>query len=138
MTGLQIPESFPLSALVGQQITQVCIGVGQVQLHFYKLTAGSPPQRWEPGARIDIEAGFELAMPGADVLIVQNEEISMHGGLLSGLLNDNVSSVSRLAQNELALSFSSDAKLRLLTDAQGFESYHLHVEGESVDVTRPG
>jgi len=61
----------------------------------------------------------------------------MQAGSLAVLLQKEVVSVERLADNELLLIFATDAELRLLTDAAGFESYHVHIDGDSVDVTAP-
>lgn len=137
MAGLSIPNDFPLQALVGQEVTQVCVGLGQIQLHFYSPIAGSEPRQWEPGARLDFEAGCELAKAGADKRLVKGDELASEGGQLCLLLGDTVSSVAPLERNELLIGFISGAYLQLLTDPVGFESYHLHIAGESVDVTKP-
>lgn len=137
MAGLQIPDDFPLPALVGQEVTQICLGIGQIQLHFYSPIAGANPKRWEPGARIDVEAGYELGIHGRDVCVVRTDEIASQGGQLGLLLGDTVASVARLERNELLVRFSSEICLKLLTDQEGFESYHLHIAGQSVDVTKP-
>ena len=52
------------------------------------------------------------------------------------LLGHTVVAVDRRPNNELLLTFSYEAKLLLTVDEQGFESYHLHVDGDSVDVTK--
>lgn len=137
MVGLSIPDDFPLLALVGQEVTQICLGIGQTQLHFYAPIADSNPQRWEPGARIDIEAGYEFGMHGIDACVVRNDELASKGGQLGMLLGDKVVSVERLERNEILVRFASAAFLQLLTDQEGFESYHLSIAGESVDVTKP-
>lgn len=138
MGGLSIPDDFPLLALVGQEVTQVCIGLSQVQLHFYQPISGSAFQRrWEPGASVCVEAGYELQMPGADAHLVRHDLLAKQGGQLTGLLGDTVAAVSQIDQNELVIQFTSNARLRLLTDQSGFESYHLHIAGETVDVTKP-
>lgn len=136
MVGLSIPSDFPLSSLVGQELTQVCIGAYHVRLSFYrqsKSPAALP--KWEPGAAIDIEAGFELRSPGKDPQCATNDNIGETAGCLTTLLQHAINSITQLPNNELLLVFSSDVELRLLTDPIGFESYHLHVDGQSVDVT---
>ncbi len=47
MAALQMPDDFPLLDLVGQEVTQICLGIGQIQLHFYAPIASSNPKRWE-------------------------------------------------------------------------------------------
>lgn len=136
MAKISIPEDFPLQALVGQEVTQVCVGLAQIQLHFYSPVAGSEPKRWEPGARVDIEAGCELGMAGADRLLVKGDELARHGGQLCALLGDTVTSLARLERNELLIRFTSGAHVHLFTDPVGFESYHLCIKGEMVHVTK--
>lgn len=135
MAALQMPDDFPLLDLVGQEVTQICIGSGQIQLHFYGPIADSNSKRWEPGARIDIEAGYEFGLPVRDVCVVRNEEFASQGGRLGLLLGDTVVVVSRSERNELLIRFASGAYLKLLNDQDGLESYHLHIAGQSVDVT---
>ena len=137
MAGLLIPEDFPLTKLEGQEVTQVCIGLNQVQLHFYRPVASASKPQWEPGARIEIEAGFVLRQPNLEERCVYKNPIGKLCGQLTVLLGETVTSVSRLDRNELLIQFSTKIELQLLTDEQGFESYHLHIEGNSVDVTKP-
>jgi hypothetical protein len=136
MAGLSIPDDFPLQALVGQEVTQVCLGVSQVQIHFYAPMVDSKPQRWEPGAQICIEAGYEFGLHSRDKCVVQNNQLASKGGQLGVLLGDTVVSVERLERNELLVRFASDAFLQLLTGQDGFESYHLYIAGESIDITK--
>ncbi len=135
MAALQMPDDFPLLDLVGQEVTQICLGIGQIQLHFYAPIASSNPKRWEPGARVDIEAGYEFGLPGSDACVVRNEEFASQGGRLGLLLGDTVVAVSRSERNELLMRFASGACLKLLNDQDGLESYHLLIGGQSVDVT---
>ncbi len=138
MTDLSIPEDFPLSKLVAQELTQVCIGTHHVRLNFYRLTsppAGSPP--WQPGAAIDIEAGFELREAGVAAHTASNESLGSQAGYLTSLLAQSIAAVDRLPENELLLVFSNGAELQLFTDSGGYESYHVHIEGQSIDVTAP-
>ena len=137
MQGLSIPDDFPLDAFVGQEVSQLRIGVGQVELSFYRPLPHTDPSRWEPGGRIDIEAGFILQVPGSEEQIVRPPRFPKDSGVLTVQLQDLVSSIERLKGNELQLKFSSGVSLRLLTDPQGYESYHLHAAGDSVDVTKP-
>jgi hypothetical protein len=138
MPDLSIPEDFPVSKLVAQELTQVCIGTHHVRLNFYRLkdpAAGPPP--WQPGASIDVEAGFELRQAGVAPHIASNENLGSQAGCLTSLLAQSIGSVERLPENELLLVFLNGAELQLFTDPSGYESYHLHIEGQSVDVTAP-
>ena len=136
MVGLSIPEDFPLSNLVAQELTQVCIGAYHVRMNFYRPMASSAlQQQWEPGASIDIEAGYEFHEIGVPVQSALNENLGAKAGCLTTLLGQHIVSVERLSENELLLVFSSGSKLQLLTDPVGYESYHIHIDGETVDVT---
>ena len=66
MVGLSIPDDFPLSSLITQELVQVCIGPHQVQLRFDQVskTVISLQPQWEPGAAIDIELVLNFVVPG--------------------------------------------------------------------------
>lgn len=136
MPPLDIPPGFPLLAILGQEVTQVCIGQSHVRLGFYKVAdAASVPKKWKPGANIDIEAGFELQEPNGEFQSATGNLFGTRAGCLTSLLGQTVTACERLERNELLLGFSSGASLCLLTGLVGLESYHLHIEGQSVDVT---
>lgn len=128
----EIPSKFPLSDLLSQELTQICIGIGEISLYFYKKSA--MPGQWEPGATITIEAGFELTHNGSVVCRTSDNKIGLSAGGLTSLLRQTVASVNRLPKGELLLAFSSNLDLRLIIDTQGFESYHLSINGEVIDV----
>ncbi len=137
MAGLSIPQDFPLDALVGQELRQVCIGRHHLRLSFIRLrgvVAGVP--KYEDGAHIDVEAGFRLLTASGQVVIAANSDLAAGTAGLTQLLEQTVTSLQRLPNNELRLQFCDNSALVLLVDSQGFESYHLHVDGESVDVTK--
>ncbi len=133
MSSLNIPESFPLLKLVAQELTQVSIGVHHVRLNFYNPDE-SVTGKWKPGAAIDFEAGFELREEGAAIQSALNKNLRSKAGCLTILLGQSIVSVKKLAKNELLLVFSNGVSIQLLTDSIGFESYHLHVDEQSVDV----
>ena len=135
MTSRTALSDFPFAELVGQEVTQLCLGIGQVQLHFYR-PKDTRPQAWEPGARIDIEAGYKLKATERGAHRVEQRDFKEHAGNLSCLLGERVNQVRFLSENELLLSFSGGFTVRLLTDLQGFESYHLHLKRDSLTLTR--
>lgn len=138
MAGFNFPLDYPLASLVGQEVTQVCIGKHHIGINFYKLNSSAGAiNKWRPGASIDIEAGFEFNINGEPQKQGSNENLGEHGGCLTALLGQHIFSVERLLDNGLVIQFSNDATLKLITDEQGFESYHLNVEGETLDVTKP-
>jgi hypothetical protein len=136
MPGWPIPPEYPLTELLGQEVTQVCIGLGQVQIHLYRQPQPGTPDKWKPGARIEAETAFSLGSAGQVPHRIDQQDFCRTGGSLTSLLGQTVIDVRREAGNELQLSFSGGFALILHTDQQGFESYHLHIAGESVTVTR--
>ena len=136
MPGWPIPPEFPLAELLGQEVTQVCFGLGQVQVQLYRQPQPGTPDKWKPGARIDVEAAFSLGQAGTLPHRVEPQDLRQAGGSLTNLLGQTVADVRREAGNELQLVFSGGLALVLHTDQQGFESFHLHIAGESVTVTR--
>jgi len=136
MPGWPIPPEFPLTDLLGQEVTQVCVGLGQIQIHLYKQQQPGAPDKWRPGARIEAEAAFSLGNAGLLPRRVEQQDFRQTGGTLTSLLGQTVIEVRRETGNELQLVFSGGQALVLHTDPQGFESYHLYIAGESVTVTR--
>ncbi|MYM97971.1 hypothetical protein [Duganella vulcania] len=132
MNNLSIPDDFPLDVLLNQELTQICIGSNEIGLRFYQ-TAGDP-HKWKPGASIDIEAGFELFKDGILLCGSFNDRLGFNSGGLTVLLRQSVVALKRLPKNELSLTFSGGFSLNLVTDATGFESYHLQCNEKVVDV----
>ena len=135
MPGWPIPPEFPLSELVGQEVTQVCIGFSQVQVHLYRQPQSGTPDKWQPGARIDVESAFTLEKSDSSYVTVDPKMFKLAGGQLAALLGERITEVVREPKNELRLAFSSGFSLHLHTDPQGFESFHLLIGGESITVT---
>lgn len=137
MGGSSIPEDFPLEEMVSQELTNVSVGRHHVRLLFIRLdsvVAGIP--KYKDGAAIDIEAGFRLETNPGRAIVAENSDLSTGAAALVALLGQTIVSVDRIPNNQLSLVFSSNAVLLLTVDEQGFESYHLHVGGQSVDVTK--
>jgi Family of unknown function (DUF6188) len=135
MTGWSIPPEFPLNELVGQEVTQICIGFAQVQIHFYRQPQSGAPDKWKPGARIDVESAFTLERRGSTLSKVEPQLFKSDGRQLAELLGETVVEVHPEPENELLVAFTNEFALRLHTDPQGFESFHLQVGGESITVT---
>lgn len=129
---LEIPKNFPLGNLISQELTQICIGLGEVSLNFH--TPSSIPGRWELGACITLESGFELSKKGKSICVGVSGSIGASAGGLTSLLGQTIVSVERLPKSELSLSFSNNLNLRLSVNAEGFESYHLSISGDVVDI----
>ena len=139
MLDCQIPPEFPLNSLVGQEVTQICIGSHHIRINFYKRSSQlALPNKWEEGAAIDIEFGYELIFPDLSTQKVSNEYLGEKSGCLTSLLKQVITALEKLPDNEIMLQFSNGSELKLLTDKQGFESYHLHIEGQSIELRKIG
>ena len=137
MSGLSIPDNFPIVTLQGQELSQLSIGRHHVRLNFIRIrTFVAETPKYEDGAAIDIEAGFEFENQAGEILTAENSDLAQGASSLVELLGCTVTYVHKLSNNELQIDFSNKAKLVLNIDFQGFESYHLHIDGESVDITK--
>lgn len=137
MAGWSIPEDFPLGELVTQELTNVSISRHYARLLFVRSnsTAASAPEHRDDAA-VEIEAGFQLVTSEGSTIVAKNSDLATGATALVELLGQTIVSVVRRPNNELSFVFSGKAMLRLIVDEQGFESYHLHVGGQSVDVTK--
>ena len=135
MPGWPVPPDFPLHELVGQEVMQVAIGQAWVHVQLLRQQQPGTPDRWKPGARIDIESGYTLDGMESGSARVDPHQFKREGGALCRLLGETVVDVAREPANELRIRFSNGSSLRLHTDPRGFESFHLQVNGESITVT---
>lgn len=123
MTGLSIPDDFPLNELVAQELNQLGIGRHSLSLNFAR-------------DRVDIEAGFEFQTESSQVVRAENSDLATPAANLFPLLGQCVTAVERLPNNELRLRFGESRILTLKVDGQGYESYHLAVAGQYVTITK--
>lgn len=137
MVGWSISEDFPLGELVTQELSNVSISRHYVRLLFVHSngTVATAPEHRDD-ATVEIEAGFQLVTSGGSTIVAKNSDLATGATALVELLGQTIVSVDRHPNNELSFVFSGQAMLRLIVDEQGFESYHLHVGGQSVDVTK--
>jgi len=93
--------------------------------------------RWETGGIVEIEAGFALHGPDGTVRTASSPNLGAQSGCLVELLEQCVVAIRWLERNALGIGFDGGAELRLLTDLGGHESFHIHIDGQSLDVTAP-
>lgn len=137
MAGWSIPQDFPLEELVTQELTNVSVGRHFVRLSLLRADGTVPgAPKYKNDAAIEIEAGFQLVTSEGRTIVATNSDLASGATALIELLGQTITSVNRCPNNELSLVFSDKAVLRLTVDGEGFESYHLHVCGQSVDVTK--
>ncbi|RVT84906.1 hypothetical protein [Inhella crocodyli] len=135
---LDIPNDFPLHKLVSQELMQLCIGSNDIVLRFYQRDEiESMAEKWKPGATIAIDSGFELSDKGRVICAASNEDLGNSAGGLTVLLRQIICSVERLPRNELLLRFSKGHALHLVTDEMGYESFHIELDGDMIDVAAP-
>jgi hypothetical protein len=136
MPGLSIPDDFPLHELVGQELSNLSIGRHNLILSFIQINVfiGETPKYGE-GAGVRIEAGFEFQTAHGQITIAENKDLAEPAASLILLLGKSVIAVERLPNNELLLQFAAGS-LKLLVDDEGYESYHLHIAGQSIDITK--
>lgn len=128
---------FPLNELVGQEVTQVCIGLAQVQIHLCRQPQSGPPDTWDAGARIDVESAYTLDEGATHVSRVEPRMFKLAAAPLTRLLGETVTEAHAGQRNELRLRFSNGLALRLHTDPQGLDAFHVHAMGKSITVTSP-
>jgi hypothetical protein len=75
MTGLSIPDDFPLNELVAQELNQLAIGRHNLSLNFSR-------------DRVDIEAGFEFQTEDSQVVRAENSDLATPAANLFPLLGN--------------------------------------------------
>ena len=123
MAGLSIPDDFPLNELVAQELYQLAIGRHSLSLNFAR-------------DRVDIEAGFEYHSEGNEIVRAENSDLATAAASLFPLLEQCVTAVERLPNNEIRLQFGASRSLTVTVDDQSYEAYHLFVAGQYVTVTK--
>ncbi len=137
MAGLSIPVDFPLCELEGQELSNLSIGRHYLMLSFIEIkTVVAEKPKYGDGARIEIESGFEFQARPGQIIKATNSDLAAPAANLVPLLGQSITGVERLENNELRLQFGDAGTLILTVDDQGYESYHLHVAGQSVDITK--
>jgi hypothetical protein len=136
VAGFPIPADFPLDKLVSQELMNISVGRHYVRLLFQWLDTLTGKYKSGDGASIEIHAGFRLVNYTRQTTAAENDDLASGAVALLDLLDQTITSVNRCANNELSIGFSGGAKLLLVVDEQGFDSYTLNVGGDSVDVTK--
>lgn len=114
-----------LDALLGQVMTQVCIGSSSITVHFYKEVPHPAAGQWGQGSSISISSGFELHNSSIQGGAVKSNCFKSHGAQLCRFIGESIVAVKILPLNNLLLEFSNKEELIVLTDESGFESYQL-------------
>ena len=98
------------------------------------IVPGAP--EYKNDAAVEIKAGFQLETSEGQTIVATNSNLASGATALIELLGQTITSVSRCPNNEFSFVFSDKAVLRLAVDEEGFKPYHLHVNAQSVEVTK--
>jgi hypothetical protein len=135
--GFSIPADFPLDELVGQELSNLSIGRHYLMLSFIQIkTAVSAEPKYGSGARVEIESGFEYKGGLGQSIKAESSDLATPATNLIPLLGQSITTVGCLPNNELSLQFGETGTLILTVDNQGYESYHLYIGEQSVDITK--
>ncbi|MBW8372385.1 MAG: hypothetical protein K0M66_15640 [Thiobacillus sp.] len=121
----QLPNDFPLVAFVGRNVVDILEGA-----HFVQIT-------FEPsdgGASVLLEGPVVLRSPSGEEMRMENEDIVVGNSFFKHLCTTQVSDVLRISAASCRFKFSNGWSLDLVGEKDGYESYHLLVNGESCDV----
>lgn len=113
--------------LVGQQLCSVLTAIDYISLKFAKYPLGIDG-KFADSALIDIEEGFDLSQEGISFAIRKNDELvefQRAGSRLIELIGRCVTDAKFLSNGELELHFDDSKIVRLLVNAQGFDSFDL-------------
>ncbi|WP_425616884.1 hypothetical protein NA78x_000545 [Anatilimnocola sp. NA78] len=110
-----VPADLDLSFLIGCELTQVCFGCHQIQLHFHPTASISIEGKWElrdiAGKRIDGESKAGEGMDSASHLV--------------RLLGQRVAGVVISAPQSIAIRLGDEAVLHLFDNQPAHESFQI-------------
>jgi hypothetical protein len=110
-----LPSNIDLTALSGAEVTQLCFGAAQLQIHFANQSS------------IAVESDMVLVNPEGEVRV---EDYSQAASLLCGLLGDQVLAATRREDGGLLIRFHGGIALHLLNDSAQFESFQVLLAGQ--------
>ena len=114
MNGL--PPNLDLTALVGEELLQLCFGAHQLQIHFDR--------------RIQVMIESECVLRGTTPDPMRVVDYSSAASSLCRLLGVKVLSAARADDGGLLLCFASGAELHVLNDSQEHEAFQIHLDGK--------
>lgn len=121
-----------VTRLKDMELGAVTVAANDVCLHLIKYPMLENNQATDEG-NIDIEAGYTIECDGQAYVYRQNgNPAHLHAGVakLLKLIGHAIISVEFAEDNELMLAFDNQMRLVCHKNAAGFESFHLHLEGD--------
>jgi hypothetical protein len=110
-----LPSHVDLSPFAGAELTQLCLGVNQVQFHFANQTS------------IDVESAMIVRGPGGETRV---QDYAQAASLLASMLGARLLVTTRQDDGGVLLLFDSGREIRVLNDSAQFESFQLRVRGQ--------
>lgn len=121
----QLPNDYPLVAFAGRNVVDILEGSHFVQITF---------EPSDDGASVLVEGPVILRSPSGEETRMENEDLVVGNSFFEHLRNTQVKDVLRISAASCCFKFSNGWSLDLIGEKDGYESYHLHVNGESCDV----
>lgn len=114
----ELPPVESLHFLVGQELSQMCVGIHEINLGF------------EPNCRIYIATDVAVGTSGANPVLL--EDVRRQAPALFELLGSSITAVRRWDGGTLELAFSNGTTVALLDTSPHYESYTISQNGTEV------
>lgn len=112
-----VPQNLNLDFLHGAELIQVCLGLHQLQFHFY------------PAGSISVEGGWELRDHAGERIDGRVDRPDRPPYMLHRLLGNRVAGYEVFAPEWFAIRFDSGAVLRVFDDSTQYESFQIEPGG---------
>lgn len=113
--------------LIGQQLCSVLIAIDYITMKFVKYPL-TPRGEFSDSALLDIEEGFEITNDKGAVIVRKNDDLGRFqrgAASLIELIGQLITAAKSFPNGELELQFDTLTNVRVLTNAQGFDSFNL-------------
>jgi hypothetical protein len=114
----KVLQSTDWSFLVAGEITQICIGFNDVQIHLVRGRG-----RDVESVSITIECEFEHRR--AEELLSNHEETHLRATTLVSLLGKKVDNVRADAEDALTIGFDGDETVKIIVDESPYEAFNI-------------
>ncbi len=123
-----LPTDTDLTPFHGKELTQICIGAHQFQLHF-------SDGRTED-ARVCVECAWKLQPNECQILDFTGETPDRveQASWLTRLIGQSVAAAEVLPPGTLRLRFSNDWFIDIIDDTPNYEAYQISIDGKLIIV----
>lgn len=112
-----LPLAIDLTRFSAAQVIQLCFGENEFQIHF------------DNNVRVVVESTIVFRDPSSDDVPI--EKYGQAASLLCRVLGNRILLAARLDDGGLLLRFDSGTELHVLNDNVQFESFQVHVAGQT-------